>query len=61
MLFEMLKLQIRGITIPYCARKKREREKKEKDIEKDLINLKEELDMHGKAETQQKYNEKQVS
>ena len=40
----MLKLEIRGMTIPYSVFKKRERDKKEKDLEDDIKTLLERLD-----------------
>ena len=59
MLFEMLKLQIRTITMPYCAGKKREREEREKQLENELSQLKSELDENGGMERQQEYERKQ--
>ena len=35
----MIKLKFRGVTIPYCARKKRITLESEKKIEKDIDNL----------------------
>ena len=39
MLFEIMKLRIRGITIPYCAKKKREMSRDEASLEKHIQDL----------------------
>ena len=57
--FETLKLQIRGTTIPYAARKKRERYKQEKLIEIEIENLQKDLDDTHSVETKEKLNSKQ--
>ena len=57
--FKTLKLQIRGITIPYAARKKRERHNQEKLTENEIKNLQKDLDNTHSVETKEKLNSKQ--
>ncbi len=42
--FDVLKLAIRGETIPYCARKRREISSNEKDLENEILQLTKDLD-----------------
>ena len=39
MFFEVLKLRIRGVTIPYCAKRKKKLNGKEKRIEAEIQRL----------------------
>ena len=39
MLFEVLKLRIRGVPIPYCAKRKKKLNEKEKSIEAEIQSL----------------------
>ena len=39
MFFEVLKLRIRGVTIPYCAKRKKKLNEKEKNIEAEIQRL----------------------
>ena len=59
LLFETLKLEIRGITIPYCATKKRKREEREKELEIQLTKLKTELDESASDDKQTEYEIRQ--
>ena len=43
MLFEMLKLRIRGLTIPFCAKRKNELSEKENNLEKRINKLQDDL------------------
>ena len=47
MLWEVLKLRIRGITIPYCASLKRDRIKKEAELEDKLKSLEQKLSLEN--------------
>ena len=56
--FEMLKLNIRARTIPYTAKKKREREQRERICELELENLHSNLSQDPQEENKQKYEAK---
>ena len=59
-LFETLKLQIRGTTIPYAAGKKRERIRQEKQIEEEINILQKDVDEKHSQETNNKLKSKQM-
>ena len=61
LLFETLKLQIRGKTISYAAWKKKEQNKTENFLEKEINSLQESLNVSPCEETQRKLTQKQMS
>ena len=49
--FEMLKLEIRGMTIPYSVHKKRQRDKNEKQLENEIQILQDQLNLNPSQDT----------
>jgi len=59
LLFETLKLQIRGKTISYTAWRKKEQNKTKNSLEKEIYFLQQSLNVSSCKETQRKFAQKQ--